>query len=168
MKKCKTKIIVLTVIFVAVAISLAASKPLLRYYHKTNTQMYCLLFMKEMLLDYIEMNNGSFPDSEDDLIEAGVLKYQQKKYYRISKTPYQEDDCYELWWYKDFKIKYGIKSNDYELRNQKLYFKSQSNGDEVLFIEGPKTLILKLQYRYMTVELFQKMEMEKQNKSENI
>lgn len=130
----------------------------------------------EAISSYIQENQGNFPVSEDDLIQQHFLKKakieeKDKSYdvYFIRSFDYDpEDPENEKNWlhvrgrqdgFKALKILYGVRIEDIEVIDGKLYDKS--TNQEILLIDGPHKKSTQI-YESCSLQWYKLMLQEKQ------
>ena len=114
--------------------------------------------VQAMVSAFIISNNGRFPDSEDSLIHQDLLKKSESaegcKYFTRPATAggrlIADAGWLQLHRFELFRLKYGMRADDIQQRNGKLYDKA--TGNEVLLIEGPYKKTMKfVPTNYQTV-----------------
>ena len=132
-------------------IVIAASIPLMALLGKYSYDVFVVMVPNLVRLDtlfrfYLKENQGCFPESLDSWIESGYLKkgfINERETYYLKGEKYSEDDKENLWheipYFASFDFAYGVKCEDIEKVNGKLYKKD--TGEPILLVTGPANKI---------------------------
>ena len=119
---------------------------------------------------YIEQNGGTFPKSERDLVDNGLLKKVETDgnltyYLKLGPPDLGEKAYYERSFFEQLRIAYGTSPERIELRKGKLY--DRETGQPTLIVDGPyKDDLMSQFYLPISVDLYQLMKMCKITKNE--
>lgn len=111
--------------------------------------------------EYISQNNGSFPSSEEDLINKGFLAKKNLKESRITRY-YIPDPVYGVGatanYFHEWKIEYGVKLEDLKVEEGKLY--DINTNMQMVLIRGPfirRDRFLNKVYEEVSLDLYNEM-----------
>lgn len=85
-----------------------------------------------MLAQYIKEHQGRFPQSQQELMDCGLLQRATDNEY-VWIGPSRKD----LPKFEEFEIAYGISHSDIEMKEGSLY--SIRTGEEIFLIKGPES-----------------------------
>jgi hypothetical protein len=109
------------------------------------------------LKEFVKSNHGSFPSSEDKLIEKGYLKQPSENNNKYKVRYRKETDS---WWpcldYKGMNVRYNFDLSNVKVVDNKLCDKNTNY--QILIIEGPySSYFLKDEYERYSYEIYEEI-----------
>jgi len=121
--------------------------------------------ISSILYNYIQVTGGEFPNSEEELIARGFIRKVVRdgedmvEFYPVDPDEPDGEKKEEAWReayiFEQFNIAYGIKYEDLEVKDGRLYDKVKE--EEVLLFQGERHYILDSFYRRSSVSLYELM-----------